>query len=108
MTASDDILPIGVFTQRVAADVRHRRPPHRAVDDVVYRPNAFGADWTLDVRPPGEARRSVSVRKHGDVVLVSRRNGVTPVGAEATIRRDQDGVAGATALVAWIWDGADI
>ena len=107
MTASGEILPIGTFTHSVAADVRQRRPPHRAPDDVVYRPNAFGADWTLDVRPPGEARRSVSVRKHGDVVLVSRRNGATPVGAEATIRRDRDGVAGAAELVAWIWDGAE-
>jgi hypothetical protein len=107
MTASDDILPIGIFTQSVAANVRDRKPPHRQADDVVYRPNAFGADWTLDVRPPGEARRSVSVRKHGDVVLVARREGVTPVGAEATIRRDRDGVAGAAELVAWIWDRAE-
>lgn len=105
MTAFDDILAIGVFTQHVAAGVRERKPPHRSLDDVVYRPNAFGADWTLDVRPAGEARRSVSVRKHGDVVLVSRRDGGTPVGTEAAIRRDRDGVAGATELVAWIWDG---
>ena len=105
MTAFDDILTIGVFTQSVAAGVRERKPPHRAFDDVVYRPNAFGADWTLDVRPAGEARRSVSVRKHGDVVLVSRRDGATAIGAEAAIRRDRDGVASAVDIVAWIWDG---
>jgi hypothetical protein len=108
MTASDDILPIGVFTQSVSAEVRNRKPPHRAADDVVYRPNAFGADWTLDVRPPGEPRRSVSLWKQGDVVFVSRRDGVTPVGAQQTVRRDRHGVAGVAELVAWIWDGGTL
>lgn len=104
----EDILPIGPFTHSVFIDVRELKPSHRSLDDVVYRPNAFGADWTLDGRRPGEARRSVAVWKQGDDVAVTRRDGKTAVGERHTIRRDRHGVALAAKLVAWIWDGGDL
>lgn len=108
MTSPEDLLPIGTFTHSVYVDVRERKPPHRSIDDVVYRPNAFGADWTLDGRPEGEARRSVAVWKQGDDVALTRRDGKTDVGGRRTIRRDRDGVAATAQLVAWIWDGGDL
>ncbi len=107
MSVPDGVLTIGVFTHRVFVGVCELKPPHRAVEDVVYRPNAFGADWTLDRRPDGEARRSVAVWKQGDDVAITRRDGKADVGGRQTIRRDQDGVATAAKLVAWIWDGGE-
>lgn len=107
MSSSEDILPIGTFTYSVFTDVGRLKPADRSIDDIVYRPNAFGADWTLDVRRPGETRRSVFVWQQGDVVFVTRREGVTPVGGQQTVRRDRQGVAGVAKLVAWIWDGGE-
>jgi len=107
MASSADILPIATFTRSVFADVGQLKPPDRSIDDIVYRPHAFGADWTLDERRPGEARRSVFVWQQGDVVFVTRRVGTNPVGGQETVRRDRDGVAGVAKLVAWIWDGGD-
>lgn len=108
MTHPEDILPIGAFVHSVFVDVGNLKPSHRAGDDATYRPNAFGADWTLDGRRPGEARRSVAVWKQGDDVAVTRRDGKTEVGVRQTIRRDRNGVAAAAQLVAWIWDGGAV
>ncbi len=105
MSPPVDVLPIAAFTRSVFVLVCELKPAHRSADDAVYRPNAFGADWTLDRRPDGEARRSVAVWKQGDDVAVSRRDGKTEVGERQTIRRDEPGVAAAARLVAWIWDG---
>lgn len=107
MASSEDILPIGAFTRGVSSDVGQRKPADRSIDDIVYRPHAFGADWTLDVRRPGEARRSVFVWQQGDVVFVTRRVGANAVGGQETVRRDRDGIAGVAKLVAWIWEGGD-
>ncbi len=108
MASPEDILPIGTFTHSVFLDVRELKPSNRSLDDAVYRPNAFGADWTLDRRPEGEARRTVAVWKQGDDVALTRRDGKTEVGGRQTIRRDRQGVAVAAKLVAWIWDGGEL